>query len=140
MDAKTTGSPLSDPAKEPAALRSLLGRTNRDWWPNQLKVDLLHQRQHRREADVGAFHDRAPFGAAFGLENFDHLRLQRRPVLGVHLAVVERVVEPGERVTALVPRSLDRFLERRLDLAPAVAGHGDSRSAGLGLGHLSSRT
>ncbi|MDQ8755229.1 catalase/peroxidase HPI [Sphingosinicella sp. LHD-64] len=43
MDAKTSGSPLSDPAKEPAALRSLLGRTNRDWWPNQLSLDILHQ-------------------------------------------------------------------------------------------------
>jgi catalase-peroxidase len=41
MDAKTTGSPLSDPGKEPAALRSLLGRTNRDWWPNQLSLDIL---------------------------------------------------------------------------------------------------
>ena len=43
MDAKTSGSPLSDPAKEPRALRSLLGRTNRDWWPNQLSLDILHQ-------------------------------------------------------------------------------------------------
>ena len=48
MDAKTTGcpvagSPLSDHAKEPRALRSLLGRTNRDWWPNQLSLDILHQ-------------------------------------------------------------------------------------------------
>ena len=29
-------SPLSDPNKKPAALRSLLGRTNRDWWPNHM--------------------------------------------------------------------------------------------------------
>jgi catalase-peroxidase len=36
-------SPLNDPKKEPAALRSLLGRTNRDWWPNQLTMDILHQ-------------------------------------------------------------------------------------------------
>src|SRR4051812_7079679 len=43
MDAKTSGSPLNDPGKEPAALRSLLGRTNRDWWPNQLSLDILHQ-------------------------------------------------------------------------------------------------
>jgi catalase-peroxidase len=40
MDAKTSD-PLSDPKKEPAALRSLLGRTNRDWWPNQLSLDIL---------------------------------------------------------------------------------------------------
>jgi catalase-peroxidase len=37
------GSPLSDPAKEPQALRSLLGRSNRDWWPNQLSLEILHQ-------------------------------------------------------------------------------------------------
>jgi len=43
MDAQTSGSPLSDPRKEPRALRSLLGRTNRDWWPNQLSLDILHQ-------------------------------------------------------------------------------------------------
>ncbi|MFN3514992.1 MAG: catalase/peroxidase HPI [Phenylobacterium sp.] len=36
-------SPLSNPAKEPAALRTLLGRTNRDWWPNQLSLEILHQ-------------------------------------------------------------------------------------------------
>ncbi|RVT91114.1 catalase/peroxidase HPI [Sphingomonas crocodyli] len=44
MDAPTSGSPLSDPSKEPAALRTLLGRTNRDWWPNQLSIDILHQK------------------------------------------------------------------------------------------------
>ena len=49
MDAKTSGSPLSDPSKEPRALRSLLGRTNRDWWPNQLSLDILHQ--HGRRGD-----------------------------------------------------------------------------------------
>jgi len=42
MDAKTSD-PLSAPMKKPAALRSLLGRTNRDWWPNQLSLDILHQ-------------------------------------------------------------------------------------------------
>lgn len=53
MDAKT--SPLSDPAKEPSALRSLLGQTNRDWWPNQLPIDILHQN--------GA--ESSPYGASF---------------------------------------------------------------------------
>jgi len=42
MDART-GDPLSDPSKSRAAARSLLGRTNRDWWPNQLSLDILHQ-------------------------------------------------------------------------------------------------
>ena len=45
----SAGSPLSDPRKEPAALRSLLGRTNRDWWPNQLSLEILHQ--HGRSSD-----------------------------------------------------------------------------------------
>ncbi len=44
MDAKTSGSPLhGGPAEEERALRSLLGRTNRDWWPNQISLDILHQ-------------------------------------------------------------------------------------------------
>lgn len=43
MDAKTSGDPLSCPMKDPAALRSLLGRTNRDWWPNQLSLEILQQ-------------------------------------------------------------------------------------------------
>ena len=36
--------PLGCPMKKPAALRSLLGRTNRDWWPNHLSLDMLHQK------------------------------------------------------------------------------------------------
>jgi catalase-peroxidase len=43
MDTNPSG-PLSCPAKKPAALRSLLGRTNRDWWPNHLSLDMLHQK------------------------------------------------------------------------------------------------
>lgn len=39
MDAKTSGCPMN----ESGAMRSLLGRTNRDWWPNQLSLDILHQ-------------------------------------------------------------------------------------------------
>ncbi len=42
MDAKTTD-PLSCPMKEPGAMRTLLGRTNRDWWPNQLSLEILQQ-------------------------------------------------------------------------------------------------
>ncbi len=44
MDAVTDKSPLSDPSREPGALRTLLGRTNRDWWPNHLSLDILHQK------------------------------------------------------------------------------------------------
>ena len=58
MDAKTS-SPLSDPAKEPAALRSLLGRTNRDWWPNQLSLGILHQNGAESPAPFGEEFDYA---------------------------------------------------------------------------------
>ena len=33
--------PLNNPRKERGALRSLLGRTNRDWWPNHLSLQIL---------------------------------------------------------------------------------------------------
>ena len=43
MDAKT-GDPLhGSPMEEGAATRSLLGRTNRDWWPNQISLEILPQ-------------------------------------------------------------------------------------------------
>jgi catalase-peroxidase len=40
MDAKTSGCPLAADEVKP---RTLLGRTNRDWWPDSLAVDILHQ-------------------------------------------------------------------------------------------------
>ncbi len=33
--------PLNDPRKDRAARRALLGRTNRDWWPNNLSLEIL---------------------------------------------------------------------------------------------------
>jgi catalase-peroxidase len=42
MDAITSGSPMQNPGGQEAK-RSLLGRTNRDWWPESLNVDMLHQ-------------------------------------------------------------------------------------------------
>jgi catalase-peroxidase len=72
MDAKTTGSPLSDPAKEPAALRSLLGRTNRDWWPNQLSLDILHQNGAASPDPMGEDFD---YKAAF--KSLDYAAMKR---------------------------------------------------------------
>ena len=43
MDRITHNSPLNDPAKQPAALRTLLGRTNKNWWPESLSIDILTQ-------------------------------------------------------------------------------------------------
>ncbi len=70
MDAKTTG-PLHDPAKEPAALRSLLGRTNRDWWPNQLSLEILHQ--HGRHGNPMG----EDFDYASEFESIDYAALKR---------------------------------------------------------------
>ena len=42
-DADPHKSPINDPSKQPAALRTLLGRTNKDWWPEMLSLDILHQ-------------------------------------------------------------------------------------------------
>ena len=42
MDMKT-GEATGCPIDSPAAMRSLLGRTNRDWWPESLPLDILHQ-------------------------------------------------------------------------------------------------
>jgi catalase-peroxidase len=50
--------PLHDARKEPAALRSLLGRNNRDWWPNQLSLGILHQ-QGRHGNPMGESYDYA---------------------------------------------------------------------------------
>jgi catalase-peroxidase len=41
MDAKTSDPLHGSPRQEAAALRTLLGRTNRDWWPNQLSLEIL---------------------------------------------------------------------------------------------------
>ncbi|MFC4254180.1 catalase/peroxidase HPI [Altererythrobacter xixiisoli] len=45
MDAKTGADPLSGcPMQEKAARSTLLGRTNRDWWPNHLSLSILRQK------------------------------------------------------------------------------------------------
>ncbi|MBL8555470.1 MAG: catalase/peroxidase HPI [Phenylobacterium sp.] len=64
-------SPLSDPRKEPAALRTLLGRTNRDWWPNQLSLDILHQ----HGANGSPMGDDFDYAEAFG--SLDYAAVKR---------------------------------------------------------------
>jgi catalase-peroxidase len=71
MDART-GDPLNDPAKEPTALRSLLGRSNRDWWPNQLSLDILHQNGAASPNPMGEDFD---YGAAF--KSLDYAAMKR---------------------------------------------------------------
>lgn len=43
MDMKTTGSPDGCPMGFDGGVRALLGRQNRDWWPNQLQLEILSQ-------------------------------------------------------------------------------------------------
>jgi catalase-peroxidase len=43
MDAKTGQSSGKCPFTGDGGVRSLLGRTNRDWWPEALQIDILHQ-------------------------------------------------------------------------------------------------
>jgi catalase-peroxidase len=72
MDAKTgSGSPLSDPSKEPRALRALLGRTNRDWWPNQISLDILHQNGAASPDPYGGAFD---YPAAFRALDYDAVK------------------------------------------------------------------
>jgi catalase-peroxidase len=72
MDGNAGGpTPLNDPKKEPAAMRSLLGRTNRDWWPNSLAVDILHQ-QGRTGDPMG---DGFNYGEAF--KKLDYAAVKR---------------------------------------------------------------
>lgn len=71
MDGNAGGpSPLSDPKKEKGALRSLLGRTNRDWWPNHLAVDILHQ-QGRTGDPMG---DGFSYAEAFNTLDYDAVK------------------------------------------------------------------
>ncbi|HVL41073.1 MAG TPA: peroxidase family protein, partial [Brevundimonas sp.] len=72
MDGQAGGpTPLNDPKKEPAALRTLLGRNNRDWWPNHLSVDILHQ-QGRSGDPMG---DGFNYGEAF--KKLDYAAVKR---------------------------------------------------------------
>ncbi|WBO21769.1 catalase/peroxidase HPI [Sphingomonas abietis] len=43
MDAVTTKCPMGGAPKAPRTMRSLLGRTNRDWWPKALPLTILSQ-------------------------------------------------------------------------------------------------
>ncbi|WP_029415923.1 catalase/peroxidase HPI [Brevundimonas bacteroides] len=63
-------SPLSDPSKKAAAKRALLGRTNRDWWPNTLAVDILHQ--HGKTGDPMG--DGFSYAKAFESIDYDGLK------------------------------------------------------------------
>ena len=72
MDGNAGGpAPLNDPKKTSAAPRSLVGRTNRDWWPNQIAVDILHQ-QGRTGDPMGE-----GFSYAEAFKALDHAAVKR---------------------------------------------------------------
>ena len=61
MDAITSTSPINDPRKQPLAMRKLLGHTSRDWWPEQLSLQILHQ----KGKSSNPFGDEFNYGKAF---------------------------------------------------------------------------
>ena len=72
MDGNAGGpAPLNDPKKTSAAPRSLIGRTNRDWWPNQIALDILHQ-QGRTGDPMGE-----GFSYAEAFKALDHAAVKR---------------------------------------------------------------
>ena len=40
---KSSGCPMGPNGGGEVKARSLLGRTNKDWWPDALPIDMLHQ-------------------------------------------------------------------------------------------------
>ncbi len=74
MDQKTSQCPVTgsalDKSGQKAIVRSLLGRSNKDWWPDSLPVDMLHQ--HGVSPDpMGEDYD---YAAAFGKLDYDGLK------------------------------------------------------------------
>ena len=71
MDGNTGGAaPQNDSKTDPAGLRTLLGRTNQDWWPNHLSMDILHQ-QGRSGDPMGEGFD---YAEAFAGLDYDGLK------------------------------------------------------------------
>src|SRR3954451_932500 len=68
---------------------------------------LLHG-EHRREADVGALHDRAPFVARLGLEDAVEPALELGPRIAVVLRRQVLALEPGLLQQQVVELRLDR--------------------------------
>ncbi|KQM65703.1 hydroperoxidase [Sphingomonas sp. Leaf17] len=71
MDAITKDSPMNDPGKKAAAKRKLLGQTSRDWWPNLLSLEILHQKG-KSSNPMG---DEFDYGKAF--KSLDYAQLKR---------------------------------------------------------------
>jgi catalase-peroxidase len=70
MDAIPEQSSINDPKKQPAALRKLLGQTSRDWWPEQLSLNILHQ----KGKSSNPYGDEFNYGKAF--KSLDYAQLK----------------------------------------------------------------
>src|SRR6202051_4809565 len=68
----------------------------------------LNHIQHRREADLAAFHDRAPLIAGLGLEYRLQPLLQRGPLRAIVLARKLLALQPGQPQEFGVKLALDR--------------------------------
>ena len=55
MDMKTRNTSGKCPFTGDGGVRSLLGRTNRDWWPEALQLDILTQKRHVPRSDGRGF-------------------------------------------------------------------------------------
>src|SRR5919112_5135848 len=69
MDAKT-GESMGCPVDQPTTVRSLLGRTNRDWWPEALPLEVLNQ----GGLSPDPMGDDFDYAAAFNALDYDALK------------------------------------------------------------------
>src|SRR5579863_10730215 len=68
----------------------------------------LSEGEHRRKADIGAFHDAAPFLAGLGPEDRRELLLENGPGGALHLGIESLVRQAGELAQLRVKLRLDR--------------------------------
>ncbi len=77
MDMNTSKSQGGCPMGFGGGMRSLLGRQNRDWWPNQLSLDILHQ--HGRSPDP--MEDDFDYAEAFNALDYEALKQDLRDLM-----------------------------------------------------------
>src|SRR3546814_17915330 len=110
----TTSDPLGDgcPMHQQGAIRSLLGRTSRDWWPNQLSLDILHQ--HGRSGN--------PLG-----DDFDYRKaLEALDYAGVKRALHALLTASKPWWTADYGSSEERRVGRECDSTCGSVGEADA--------------
>ncbi len=76
MDAKT-GEGMGCPVDRPSTVRSLIGRQNRDWWPEALPLDILTQRGNSPDPLGDAF----DYAEAFNALDYDALKADLKALM-----------------------------------------------------------